>query len=101
MRAKIFGTLEKPRLSVFRSNRYTYVQLIDDENGKTLLSVSTKELNEKKLKKTQQAEGAGALIAKKAEEKGIKCAVFSRRGYQYHGRVKAVAEGARKGGLKL
>lgn len=104
MRAKIFGTSKKPRLSVFRSNRYTYVQLIDDENSKTLLSASTRELKEKKLKKLkkmQQAEEVGALIAKKAEEKGIKCAVFNRRGYQYHGRVKAVAEGARKGGLKL
>jgi len=103
VRAKIFGVASKPRLSVFRSNRYVYVQLIDDENGKTLLSASTKELKngKEKIKKIESAEQVGALIAKRAIEKGIKKAVFNRRGYAYHGRVKSVAEGARKEGLQL
>jgi large subunit ribosomal protein L18 len=112
VRAKIFGTSEKPRLSVFRSNRYTYAQLIDDENSRTLISASTKELDmrsrspkgqnqEKKLKKIEQAEKIGNLIAQKAVKKGIRKAIFNRREYQYHGRVKAVAEGARKAGLQL
>jgi len=106
-RAKIFGTLSKPRLAVFRSNRYTYVQLIDDENGKTLFSVSTQEIKEVNPKsqgvnhKVLLAEELGELIAKKAITKGIKKAIFYRRGYKYHGRIKAVAEGARKGGLQI
>lgn len=104
-RAKIRGTAQRPRLSVFRSNRYTYAQLIDDEQGKTLVSASTKELMALKSKtlnpKLQQAEQLGELIAKKALEKGIKKAVFDRGEYKYHGRVKAVAEGARKGGLQF
>jgi len=102
-RAKIFGTSTKPRLSVFRSSRYVYVQLIDDENRKTLLSASTQEFKnkEKKLKKTEEAEKLGGLIAKRAIEKGIKKAVFSRRGYKYHGRIKAIAEEARKEGLQI
>ena len=102
-RSKIFGTAEKPRLSVFRSNRYIYVQLIDDENRKTLLSTSTQELKnkDKKLKKIEQAEEVGKLIGQKAQERGIKKAVFNRREYQYHGRVKAVAEAARKAGLQI
>lgn len=102
-RSKIFGTSEKPRLSVFRSNRYIYVQLIDDENRKTLLSASTQELkiSDKKLKKIEQAEEIGKLVGQKALEKGIKKAVFNRREYKYHGRIKAVAEGARKAGLSI
>ncbi|MEK7149807.1 MAG: 50S ribosomal protein L18, partial [Patescibacteria group bacterium] len=99
--AKIFGTQEKPRLSVFRSNLYTYAQLIDDLNGKTLASASTKEVKEKNKNKIQEAEALGELIAKKAIEKKIDAAIFNRGGYAYHGRVKAVAEGARKGGLKI
>jgi large subunit ribosomal protein L18 len=99
-RAKIFGTAEKPRFSVFRSSRYTYAQLIDDMDGKTLVSASTKELKEKG-KKSELAEKLGELISKKAIEKGIKKAVFNRGSYKYHGRIKAVAEGARKGGLQL
>ncbi len=103
-RAKIFGTSERPRLSVFRSNRYTYVQLINDEEGKTIVSASTKELtiNDKQsITKQKLAEQLGELIAKKAAEKGIKKAVFDRSWYKYHGRIKAVAEGARKEGLEL
>ena len=106
-RAKIFGTADKPRLSVFRSNRYTYVQLIDDMAGKTLVSASTKEIEKTKSKlpganpKVLLAEQLGELIAKKAVEKGIKKAVFDRGKYKYHGRIKAVAEGMRKGGLQL
>ena len=101
-RAKIFGTQEKPRLSIFRSNFYTYAQLIDDLNGKTLASASTMELKELKGKnKVQQAESLGELVAKKAIEKNIKAAVFNRGNYAYHGRVRAVAEGARKAGLKI
>jgi len=101
--AKIFGTLEKPRLSVFRSNIYTYAQLIDDLNGKTLASASTHELKKAKAKdsKIKEAEALGELIAKKALENKIIEAVFNRGNYAYHGRVKAVAEGARKGGLKI
>lgn len=99
--AKIFGTLEKPRLSVFRSNIYTYAQLIDDLNRKTLVSASTHELKKEKGSKTRGAESLGELIAKKALENKISTAVFNRGNYAYHGRVKAVAEGARKGGLKI
>jgi large subunit ribosomal protein L18 len=104
-RAKIFGAAEKPRLSVFRSNRYTYIQLIDDEQGKTLISASSKELQNSKLKsqksKVFSSEQLGELIAKKAVEKGIKRAVFDRGRYKYHGRIKSIVEGARKGGLQL
>jgi len=101
--AKIFGTLEKPRLSVFRSNIYTYAQLIDDLNGKTLASASTNEFKKVKTKisKIKEAESLGELIAKKALEGKIMSAIFNRGNYAYHGRVKAVAEGARKGGLKI
>ncbi len=102
-RAKIFGISAKPRLSVFRSNYYTYAQLIDDEEGKTLASASTKELKNtsKDSSGQKQAELLGELIAQKATGKGIGSAIFDRRQYKYHGRIKAVAEGARKGGLKI
>lgn len=100
-RAKIFGTADQPRLSVFRSNRYTYVQLINDRSACTVAAASTKELASKKGKKTELAKSLGELIAEKAKKLGIKTAVFSRGAYQYHGRVKAVAEGAREGGLKI
>jgi large subunit ribosomal protein L18 len=106
-KAGIFGTAEKPRLSVFRSNRYAYIQLIDDKEGKTLVSASTQKLAEtgtakgQKIKKQESAGKLGELIAKKALEKGIKKAVFDRGRYKYHGRIKAIAEGARKGGLQL
>lgn len=104
-RAKIFGTSERPRLSVFRSHRYTYAQLINDIESKTLASASTQEINKSKVKsqksKVALAEQLGELVAKKAVEKGVKKAVFDRRQYRYHGRIKAVSEGARKKGLQL
>ncbi|MFH1346780.1 MAG: 50S ribosomal protein L18 [Spirochaetota bacterium] len=101
-RMRLSGSLERPRLSVFRSNNYTYVQIIDDENGKTLASASTMELKKKiKAPGKELAEKLGELIAKKAVEKGIKKVVFDRGSYNYHGRVQAVAEAARKGGLEF
>lgn len=102
-RAKIFGTAVKPRLSVSRSNRYIYAQLIDDENSRTLTHVSNRELpsGDKKKTKTESATLAGELLAKRATDLGIKTAVMDRRAYKYHGRVKALTEGARKGGLKI
>ena len=99
-RAKILGTAEKPRLSVFRSNRYTYAQLIDDVQGKTLAAASTQE-SVKGSKKTESAKILGGLIAEKAKKLGVKQAVMNRSFYKYHGRVKAVAEGANAAGLKI
>ncbi len=99
-RSKIFGTQKKPRLSIFRSNKHVYVQLIDDEKGKTLAHASDLELKEKALK-MKKAFLVGQSIAKKAAELKIKEAVFSKGGYKYHGAVKAAAEGARAGGLKF
>lgn len=104
VRKKISGTPERPRLSVFRSNTQVYLQLIDDVNGKTLLSASslTKELADKVAEaKTRVDKSAvvGEYFGQKAVENNIKEVVFDRNGYRYHGRVKAVAEGARKGGL--
>lgn len=93
-RAKIFGTAKLPRLSVFRSNQYIYAQLIDDEKSRTL-AAARGSLNIKEARKV------GELIAKKAKEKKIERVVFDRGGYQYHGRVKALAEGAREAGLKF
>jgi len=98
-RAKIFGTAEKPRLSVFRSNKHTYAQLIDDTKGVTLVSVSTHSV--KKAAKFAQAKALGELMAEKAQKAGIKAAVFNKGAYLFHGRVKAVAEGAKEKGLKL
>jgi large subunit ribosomal protein L18 len=102
-RAKILGTAVKPRLSVFRSNRYVYAQLIDDDKGHTLASVSAIQMKKSASKdaKTVQAERVGEELAKKALAFGVKQAVFDRSSYKYHGRIKAVAEGARKGGLKI
>jgi len=106
IRAKIRGNAECPRISVFRSNKHLWVQLIDDSLGKTLVSASDKELTAgKKAKKdgsvTKSAGKIGELIAKKALEKKVNQAVFDRGGYKYHGAVRAVAEGARRGGLKF
>lgn len=98
-RAKIMGTALRPRLTVSRSNRGLYLQLIDDEKGYTLVSASVKELKAQKATKTEEASLLGQHLAKKAAEAGIKEAVFDRRSYKYHGRVKAAAEGARGGGL--
>lgn len=100
VRAKIFGTKEIPRLNVYRSNKGFFIQLIDDNEGKTIASVSSKEV-QGKMKKTDAAKEGGKLIAKKAVENKISKVVFDRGGYRYHGRVKAVAEGAREGGLKF
>lgn len=99
-RAKIFGTSVKPRLSVFRSNNYTYAQLIDDEKKVTIVSASTRELKGS-ANKTSQAKSLGQLIGQKSQKAGIKEAVFNKGSYLYHGRIKAVAEGARESGLKL
>lgn len=99
VRARIFGVAQRPRLSVFRSNRYTYAQLIDDADGRTLASASTQELGKKR--KTDLAQKLGAAIAEKAKKLGIKSAIFDRSFYKYHGRIKAVAEGAKNAGLKL
>jgi len=102
VRAKTKGTKDKPRLSVFRSNHYIYAQIIDDGKGETIVGVSEKELSQKeKVKKTDKSKELGRLIAKKALTKKIKEIVFDRGSYKYHGRVKAVAEGAREGGLKF
>lgn len=105
IRAKIFGTKDRPRLSVFRSNKYIYAQLINDTEGKTLTWVSEKELEKKsgsqKESKILRAEKVGELLAQKAKEAKIKSAAFDRSGYRYHGRVKSFAEGARKGGLNF
>lgn len=99
-RARIFGTAEKPRLSVFRSNKYTYAQLIDDTKGHTLVSASSVALG-KKGKKTELAQALGVALGEKAVKAGIKSAVFNRSFYRFHGRVKAVAEGAKTAGLTI
>jgi len=100
VRAKISGTKQRPRLCVFRSNQHIYAQLIDDDKGKILLSSSDLKIK-KTGNKTVMAFEIGKVIAKTATEKGIKNVVFDRGGYIYHGRVKALAEGAREGGLKF
>lgn len=101
VRAKIHGTKERPRLSVFRGLKRTVVQLIDDAAGKTLASATENELSsaDKKLPKTDRAKKLGVLIAKKAKDLGIASAVFDRGSSAYHGRVAAVADAAREGGL--
>ena len=103
IRKKIEGTNQKPRLSVFRSNTGIYAQLIDDVKGVTLAAASTKDkgIAAQKGKKIEQSKSVGEAIAKKAVELGLKEIVFDRGGYLYHGRVKAVADGAREGGLKF
>lgn len=104
VRKNIFGTAERPRLSVFRSNTHIYAQLINDTEGKTILNVSSKDkeiADKKAVNKTQQAELVGTLCAEKAKTVGIETIVFDRGGYLFHGRVKALAESARKAGLKF
>jgi len=104
IRKRIAGTPSIPRMSVFRSNRQIYVQIIDDISGKTLLSVSSlqKEIQDKKnIKKSDQAKLVGKKVADEAKKKGIESVVFDRGGYLYHGRVKALADAAREGGLKF
>ena len=101
VRARVRGSAERPRISVFRSNRGLFAQLIDDDAGRTLASVQWTEAELRSLKPLEQANQAGALLAKRAKAAGIESAVFDRGGYQYHGRVKALAEGAREGGLAV
>jgi large subunit ribosomal protein L18 len=99
VRARITGTAERPRLSVFRSNRGVFAQLIDDRAGHTLAAVNWIEPDLRKLTATEQAKKAGELLAERAKKAGVETCVFDRGGYQYHGRVKALADGAREGGL--
>lgn len=102
IRKNLTGTPERPRLTVFRSNKEIYAQVIDDLNGKTLLTVSS--LNNKeahKGSKIEQAKTVGVTVAEKAKEAGVNTVVFDRNGYLYHGRVKALADAAREGGLKF
>lgn len=100
---KIKGTAKRPRLAVFRSNKAIYAQIIDDERGVTLAAASSLQLpaSSLRLSKTDQARKVGAFLAKMATKKKIKQVVFDRRCYKYHGRIKALAEGARKGGLNF
>jgi large subunit ribosomal protein L18 len=103
IRRKISGTAQKPRLSVFRSNGDIYVQLIDDDASQTLASASSrdKDIVAQKVPKVEKSKLVGAAIARKAAELGLTTVTFDRGGYLYHGRVKAVADGAREGGLKF
>jgi large subunit ribosomal protein L18 len=101
VRAKVHGTASRPRISVFRSNRGIFAQLIDDDAGRTLAAVNWTESSLRGLTPMEQATRAGALLAERAEAAGIDTAVFDRGGYQYHGRVKALADGAREGGLTV
>ncbi len=99
IRKSVIGTAERPRMSVFRSNKQIYVQIINDLEGKTLAAASS--LGLETMPKIEQAEKVGELVAQKAQEAGITAVVFDRNGYLYHGRVKSLADGARKGGLKF
>jgi len=103
IRKKVNGIAQKPRLSVFRSNSEIYAQLIDDDNGKTLAAASSrdKDIVAQKVNKTEKSKLVGTVIARKATELGVKDCVFDRGGNLYHGRIKALAEGAREGGLKF
>ncbi|HTL39249.1 MAG TPA: 50S ribosomal protein L18 [Methylomirabilota bacterium] len=100
VRARVTGTASKPRMNIFRSLTNIYVQLIDDSVGKTLVAASSKELKGK-LKKVEQAAEVGKLVAQKATAAGVKKVVFDRGGYQYHGRVKQLADAARAAGLEF
>lgn len=101
IRKKITGTPRRPRLTVFKSNKHTYAQVIDDYQGHTLVSASTvaDDLDEEEMTKTEQARKVGELIAERASDEGIEKVVFDRNGFIYHGRLAAVADGARDGGL--
>lgn len=100
IRKHIRGTVQRPRLSVFRSNTSIYSQIIDDLNGHTLVSASSKEAGVKGTK-IEQARSVGKLLAEKAQAAGISSVVFDRSGYLYHGRIQSLAEGAREGGLQF
>jgi large subunit ribosomal protein L18 len=99
IKPKVLGSLERPRVSVYRSARFVYVQIVDDESGKTLAAVHGKTVKGKD--KSDQAKLVGESLAKLAQAKGIKRVVFDRSGYRYHGRVKSVVEGLRTGGLEV
>jgi large subunit ribosomal protein L18 len=101
VRNKISGTKERPRMSVFRSNKGLFVQVIDDVNGTTIASASTKELGEKAKLNQENSKNVGKKIAEKALASGVQSIVFDRNGYLYHGNIKALADGAREGGLKF
>src|SRR4051812_8243010 len=99
VRARVTGTAERPRLSVYRSNRGVFAQLIDDSKGQTVAAVNWTEPDLRKLSAADQAKKAGELLAERGKAAGVEACVFDRGGYQYHGRVKALADGAREGGL--
>ena len=99
VRAKVRGSAQRPRISVFRSNRGISAQLIDDDAGRTLAAVNWTEPELRSLNPSEQAHKAGELLAQRAKAAGVETAVFDRGGYRYHGRVKALADGAREGGL--
>jgi large subunit ribosomal protein L18 len=101
VRAKVSGTPERPRVSVFRSNRGIHAQLVDDLAGQTIAAVSWTEAGLRSLKPLEQAENAGRLLAERAKAAGVETAVFDRGGYRYHGKVKAFADGVREGGLTV
>jgi large subunit ribosomal protein L18 len=101
VRSRVTGTVERPRLSVYRSNKGIFAQLIDDRAGHTLAAVNWIEPDLKSLTASDQAKRAGELLAERAKAAGVETCVFDRGGYKYHGRVKALAEGAREGGLKF
>jgi large subunit ribosomal protein L18 len=101
VRAKVHGTAERPRISVFRSNRGIMAQLVDDIDGRTIAAVQWTEPELRDLKKSEQSAKAGELLAQRAKAAGVESAVFDRGGYQYHGRVKAFADGVREGGIAV
>jgi len=101
VRAKISGTAERPRLSVFRSNRGLFAQLLDDRDGRTVVAVNWIEPELRELAPMEQAKRIGELLAERARAAGVETCVFDRGGYRYHGRVRALAEGAREGGLRF
>jgi len=101
VRAKVVGTAARPRLSVRRSNRGIFAQLVDDESGRTIAAAQWTESEMRDLKPMEQATRVGALLADRAKAAGVERAVFDRGGYRYHGRVKALADGAREGGLAI
>jgi large subunit ribosomal protein L18 len=101
VRARIVGSAERPRLSVYRSNRGVFAQLVDDRAGHTVAAVNWTEPDLRKLTAADQAKKAGELLAERAKAAGVETCVFDRGGYKYHGRVRALAEGAREGGLRF
>ncbi len=101
IRAKVRGSADRPRLSVYRSNRGIFAQLVDDDAGATVAAVNWTEKDLRGLDPMEQAKTSGETLAKRAKDAGVSSCVFDRSGYRYHGRVKALAEGAREGGLEL